>query len=29
MGGGAQQGVVRDSSDSNLPKPVRVAIGFY
>ena len=28
MGGGAQQGVVRDSADSNLPKPVRVAIGF-
>ncbi len=28
MGGGAQQGIVRDSSDSNLPKPVRVAIGF-
>ena len=28
MGGGAQQGVVRDSADSNLPKPVRIAIGF-
>jgi len=28
MGGGAQQGVVRDSPDSNLPKPIRIAIGF-
>ena len=28
MGGGAQQGIVRDSADSNLPKPLRIAIGF-
>ena len=28
MGGGAQQGIVRDSADSNLPKPIRIAIGF-